>query len=185
MRHLKSGRKLGRNAAHRTSLKRNLACALIAHGKIVTTVAKAKELRPFVERLITVAKRDADSLQARRLIISRLGGRKQVIKKLGKEEITVDIVTELFDTLAKRYADRPGGYTRIVKRTYRRLGDAGPTALIMLLPEGDTASKRPVAPRKVTTEAPSSEPPASSTPPAPESSAPAAPAPGTPPASTP
>jgi large subunit ribosomal protein L17 len=150
MRHLKSGRKLGRNASHRTALLRNLACALIAHEQIVTTVAKAKELRPFVERLITLAKRG--TLHARRLIIARLGGNRSVVITKKDEEETVWIVQKLFTVLAPRYADRPGGYTRIIKRSKVRLGDAGPTAFVQLLAEGETKAKRPTAPAPKVTE---------------------------------
>src|SRR5215831_4879950 len=112
MRHLKAGRKLNRNAAHRAALMRNLTCALIEHGRIITTVAKAKEVRPFVERLITIAKRG--SLHARRLVLARLRDK--------------DATTTLIKEVAPRFADRPGGYTRIIRRHERRLGDAGQTA---------------------------------------------------------
>jgi large subunit ribosomal protein L17 len=113
---------------------RNLAIALFEHGRIVTTVAKAKELRPFAERLITLAK--SGTLHARRLALARLANRQAVHK--------------LFAEIAPRFMDRPGGYTRIVKRTYVRLGDAGPTAFIELLKEGETKKERepkPTAPK--------------------------------------
>jgi large subunit ribosomal protein L17 len=122
MRHLKAGRKLGRNAAHRLALMRNLARALITHGRIITTVEKAKELRPFVEKLITLAKKG--SLHARRLALSRLPDR--------------EAVARLFSEIGPRFVDRPGGYTRIIKRHERRLGDAGKTAFIELLRAGET-----------------------------------------------
>jgi len=112
MRHLKSGRKLGRNASHRLALKRNLARALFEHERIVTTLEKAKELRPFVERLITLAKKN--SLHARRLALSRLPDR--------------DAVEKLFRVYVPSFEDRSGGYTRIVKSLKRRLGDGGRTA---------------------------------------------------------
>src|SRR3954451_16426778 len=114
MRHLKAGRKLNRNAAHRAALLRNLSCALIEHGRIITTVAKAKELRPFVEKLITLAKKG--TLHARRLAVSRLHNK--------------DAVATLFKEIGPRFADRPGGYTRIIRRHERRLGDGGVTAFI-------------------------------------------------------
>lgn len=153
MRHLKRGRHLGRNATHRKALMRNLACALIAHERIITTVPKAKELRPFVERLITIAKRN--SLHSRRLIIARLGGKKEVPlpeDDKGNEPDPVRIVTKLFDDLAPRYKDRPGGYTRIIKRHERRLGDAGETAYIELLKEGETKAEKKAPPRPKVTE---------------------------------
>lgn len=154
MRHLKRGRHLGRNATHRKALMRNLACALIAHERIITTVPKAKELRPFVERLITLAKRN--SVHARRLIIARLGGKKEVPlpePEKGEAPDPVRIVTKLFDDLAPRYKDRPGGYTRIIKRHERRLGDAGHTAYIELLREGETKAEKKAPPRPRVTEA--------------------------------
>lgn len=157
MRHLKSGRKLGRNASHRAAMKRNLACALITHERIITTVAKAKELRPFVERLITLAKRN--TLHARRIIAARLGGNKSwVIPGEKGESKTVNVVTKLFETLAPRYADRPGGYTRVIKRPQFRLGDAGRTAFLELLKEGETKAPRKPAPAPKVEEPRSEEP---------------------------
>jgi large subunit ribosomal protein L17 len=145
MRHLKRGRKLGRNAAHRTSLKRNLLLGLFAHERITTTVPKAKELRPYVERLITLAKRGlaagdaAKALHARRLVIARLGPVAKVELLDAKGNGTGEtVVGKLFNVLAPRYRERPGGYTRIMKLTKRRLGDAGETAFIELLKEGET-----------------------------------------------
>jgi large subunit ribosomal protein L17 len=121
MRHLKSGRKLGRNAAHRLALKRNLARALFENERIITTVEKAKEVRPFVEKLITLAKRG--DLHARRLALSRLPD-KEAVEKLFKE-------------LGPRFQDRQGGYTRVIKRHERRLGDAAKTAFLELLKAGE------------------------------------------------
>src|SRR5204863_4030990 len=92
------------------------------HDRIITTVAKAKEVRPFVEKLITLAKKG--TLHARRLAVARLHDK--------------EMVTKLFKEIAPRFSDRPGGYTRIIKRHQRRLGDAGPTAFIELLKEGET-----------------------------------------------
>ena len=150
MRHLKSGRKLSRNAAHRTSLMRYLAASLIAHERVNTTVAKAKEARRFVERLITVAKRGG--LHARRLVLARLGGKRIVdipddTDKEKKKTIPVKIVPKIFEVLVPRYKERNGGYTRIIKRSYVRLGDAGPTAFLELIKEGDTAVAKPAAPK--------------------------------------
>jgi large subunit ribosomal protein L17 len=122
MRHLKAGRKLGRNASHRLALKRNLARALFEHERIITTLEKAKEVRPFVEKLITLAKKG--TLHHRRLALARLPDR--------------DIVSKLFKEIGPRFQDRPGGYTRIIKRHERRLGDGGKTAFLELLKEGET-----------------------------------------------
>jgi large subunit ribosomal protein L17 len=118
----------------------------LEHERISTTVAKARELRPFVEKLITLA-RD-NSLHSRRLVMARLGGKKTVIIKEGETEKKVNLLQKLFEEIAPRYKDRPGGYTRIVKRAYYRLGDAGPTAFIELLKAGEVkvGKKEPVAP---------------------------------------
>src|SRR5438128_12596927 len=122
MRHRKAGRKLGRNASHRLALKRNLARALFEHERIITTVEKAKEVRPFVEKLITLAKKG--TLHHRRLALARLPDRA--------------IIALLFNEIGPRFQDRPGGYTRIIKRHERRLGDAGRTAFLELLKAGET-----------------------------------------------
>jgi large subunit ribosomal protein L17 len=113
MRHRVGGRKLQRTSAHRAALFRNMAAALIKHEQITTTLAKAKELRPYVEKLITLAKKGG--LSNRRLAHSRLLDDAQLVK--------------LFDVLASRYADRNGGYTRIIK-TGPRASDASPMAII-------------------------------------------------------
>ena len=113
MRHRVGGRKLQRTSAHRTALFRNMSAALIKHEQITTTVAKAKELRPYVEKLITLAKKGG--LSNRRLAHARLLDDAQLVK--------------LFDVLADRYAGRNGGYTRIIKAGIR-LSDASPVAII-------------------------------------------------------
>ena len=113
MRHRVGGRKLQRTSAHRAALFRNMAAALIKHEQITTTVAKAKELRPYVEKLVTLGKRGG--LSNRRLAHARLLDEAQLAK--------------LFDVLAKRYADRNGGYTRIIKAGVRA-SDASPMAII-------------------------------------------------------
>jgi large subunit ribosomal protein L17 len=113
MRHKVGGRKLQRTSAHRIALFRNMSAALIKHEQITTTLAKAKELRPYVEKLITLAKKGG--LSNRRLAHARLLDDAQLVK--------------LFDVLAARYADRNGGYTRIVK-TGPRASDASPMAII-------------------------------------------------------
>jgi large subunit ribosomal protein L17 len=125
MRHRNAHRKLGRVSEHRTALLRNQAEALLAHEKIETTVPKAKELRPYVERLITIAKRGVRandpkgvSLSARRLVM--------------RDVLNETVVTKLFDELAPRFMERPGGYTRILKLGARR-GDAAEMAQIELI----------------------------------------------------
>src|SRR6476659_5107607 len=149
MRHRNAGRTLNRNAAHRRSLFRNLSRALITHERIVTTVPKAKELRPYVEKLITLAKKAslADgslALHYRRLAVRELGpvhGTGVYDKK--NELVTGNdtVLKKLFNDLGPRYKDRPGGYTRILKRHQRRLGDAGETAFIELLKAGEQKTK--------------------------------------------
>lgn len=123
MRHRVGGRKLQRTSAHRTALFRNMSAALIKHEQITTTVAKAKELRPYVEKLITLAKHGG--LSNRRLAHARLLDEAQEKK--------------LFEVLAARYADREGGYTRIIKAGYRA-SDAAPIAVIELV-DRDTSAK--------------------------------------------
>ena len=113
MRHRVGGRKLQRTSSHRTALFRNMAAALIKHEQITTTLAKAKELRPYVEKLVTLAKKGG--LSNRRLAHSRLMDDAQLIK--------------LFDTLAPRYAARAGGYTRVIKAGIRA-SDAASMAII-------------------------------------------------------
>jgi large subunit ribosomal protein L17 len=129
MRHLNAGRKLNRNASHRLALMRNLTKALFEHGRIVTTVAKAKEARSFVEKLITLAKKN--TLHARRLCLARLRD---------KQAVSV-----LFKEVAPRFIDRPGGYTRVLKRHERRLGDAGETAFLELLKPGERKPRKKTA----------------------------------------
>ena len=113
MRHRSGGRKLQRTSAHRTALFRNMSASLIKHEQITTTVAKAKELRPYIEKLVTLAKRGG--LANRRLAMSRLMDDAQLVK--------------LFDVLAERYKDRNGGYTRVIKAGIRA-SDAAPIAII-------------------------------------------------------
>jgi large subunit ribosomal protein L17 len=133
--------------------------SLIEHERIITTEPKAKELRPFIEHIITLAKRGIASndrsklLHARRLVQARLGPVAKVELYDNEDKPTGDtVVQKLFDVIAPRYADRPGGYTRIIKRSERRLGDAGKTAFIELLKDGETkvmAPPKPFAPKVV------------------------------------
>src|SRR5690606_3924222 len=125
MRHRKAGRKLGRNASHRKALMSNLVSSLFRYERIQTTDAKAKELRRVADKLITLGKRG--DLHARRLALRTIRDK--------------DIVSKLFDEIAPRNAERPGGYTRVVK-LHRRVGDNAPLAVIELV-ERDTSA--PVA----------------------------------------
>src|SRR6516162_956165 len=103
MRHLKAGRKLGRNASHRKALMRNLALALFRHERIITTVEKAKELRPFAERLITLAKKG--TLHARRLVISRLGPTAKAEIAPEDPDNSDTVLRKLFNDIGPRFAD--------------------------------------------------------------------------------
>ncbi|WP_040488928.1 50S ribosomal protein L17 [Fulvimarina pelagi] len=116
MRHGNRGRKLNRTSSHRKAMFKNMSVSLITHEQIVTTLPKAKELRPIVEKLITLGKRG--DLHARRQAASRLQDDASVVK--------------LFDTLATRYADRQGGYCRVLKAGFR-YGDNAPMAVIELV----------------------------------------------------
>lgn len=113
MRHAISGRKLNRTSSHRKAMFSNMAASLILHEQIVTTLPKAKELRPIVEKLVTLGKKS--NLHSRRLAISRIRD--------------VGVVSKLFNVIASRYADRPGGYLRIMKVGFR-YGDSAPMAVI-------------------------------------------------------
>jgi large subunit ribosomal protein L17 len=118
MRHRRKGRKLGRDASHRKALFSNMAGSLFEHGRIKTTEAKAKELRPIAERLITLARKDPGDVAAQRQAVAYLRSK--------------DSVHRLFHEVAPRFTERPGGYTRIVKLG-PRLGDAAPMAYIELV----------------------------------------------------
>jgi large subunit ribosomal protein L17 len=123
MRHGNGRRKLNRTHEHREAMLANMACSLVEHEQIKTTLPKAKELRPYVEKLITLGKRG--DLHARRLCMAQI-----------KQE---PAVKKLFDALAKRYAERPGGYTRVLKAGFR-YGDMAPMAIIELV-DRDPAAK--------------------------------------------
>jgi len=113
MRHGKAGRKLNRTSSHRKAMFKNMSAALIKHEQIVTTLPKAKELRPIVEKLITLGKR------------GDLHARRQAIAQIGDEAM----VRKLFDVLGPRYKDRNGGYTRVLKAGFRH-GDNAPVGVI-------------------------------------------------------
>ncbi len=169
MRHRKAGYKLGRTSSHRTATLRNLASGLFQHGQIVTTRPKAKALQPFVEKIVTLAKRG--DLHARRQVIAKLGGDKLAFdwsylpkKPTDAEREAVDalrerasaffdippasavernrygelrkapkLVKHIFDNIAPRFADRAGGYTRIVKLGRHRIGDAAELCVIQFV----------------------------------------------------
>jgi large subunit ribosomal protein L17 len=122
MRHRKSGRKLNRTSSHRKAMFANMAAALIKHEQIVTTLPKAKELRPFVDKLVTLAKKG--DLAARRAAISKVRDQ--------------EMVRKLFDTIGPRYEERSGGYTRVLRAGYR-YGDSAPVAVIEFVDRDEDA----------------------------------------------
>jgi large subunit ribosomal protein L17 len=144
MRHRKQGRQLRRTSEQRLALLRNLATSLIENGAIVTTEAKAKELRPFVEKIITIAKRGVKAADPKG---KTLAAKRQVAEDVHNPEV----VAKLFDSLAPRFAERPGGYTRILKLGARR-GDAAEVALIELV-GSEFDPKKAEAERKAAEEA--------------------------------
>jgi len=184
MRHRKRGRKLGRSPKHQRALLRNLASALIlteydyddlepakpkTTGRIITTLAKAKEVRPLVERCITIARRALPHLEAaealepdaergsqqwrawrnseqwyewNKRMAPVVAARRRVLRLLGNKRA----MQVVFDKLAPRFADRPGGYTRILRLAKPRLGDAGPRAIIEFVGQHDRKRKKPERP---------------------------------------
>jgi large subunit ribosomal protein L17 len=132
MRHGSSGRRLNRTSSHRKALFVNLASALIKHEQISTTLPKAKDLRPVIEKLITLGKRGKTDLHARRQALSAL-------------QNDAKMVTKLFDVLAPRYASRKGGYTRVLKAGFRH-GDAAPMAIIEFIDRDVTAKGKDSGP---------------------------------------
>jgi len=164
MRHRVAYRKLGRVTEHRISMLRNQATALLRYEHLETTVPKAKELRPFVEKILTCAKKAAlandgtkegkiKALHYIRLAESKLGpmaGTGVYDKKNELVPVNETVMKKLINELGPRFKDRPGGYTRILKLHTRRLGDAGEQAIIELLKEGEVKPKKerptPVAP---------------------------------------
>jgi len=123
MRHKKSGRKLNRTSSHRISLMRNMVTSLLKHEQISTTLPKAKELRPIVEKIITLGKNDT------------LNNRRRVYAYVRDDKV----VRKLFEVIGPRYKERPGGYTRVIKAGFR-YGDAAPLGVIELI-ERDLEAK--------------------------------------------
>jgi large subunit ribosomal protein L17 len=140
MRHGFAGRRFNRSASHRKAMLANLAASLIKHEQIVTTLPKAKDLRPVVERLVTLGKKG--DLAARRQAVAELGDEAQVKK--------------LFDVLAKRYAERKGGYTRVLKAGFRH-GDSAPRAVIEFVDRDVNAKGQDSGPTMKTGEEETSE----------------------------
>jgi len=131
MRHRVSGKHLGRSPSHRRAMRRNLAASLFEHGAVRTTEAKAKDVRRFVEKLITIARRG--DLHSRRLVIAKLQDRR--IYDSNGDDVGQTVVQRLFDDIAPRYVGRSGGYTRIIRLSDRRIGDSGVQVLLQLVEE--------------------------------------------------
>ena len=147
MRHRVHGRKLGRHTNHRKALWRNMAIALFTHNQITTTIPKAKSLVPFVEKLITAAKKG--DLASRRRVIKMIGDQIMVKSeddpaitrnKYGEIVSGPKVVKTLFDEIAPKYADRVGGYTRIIKLTKHRIGDGSSLCVLQLVGEEDASA---------------------------------------------
>ena len=141
MRHRVAGRHLSRTSEHRLALRRNLVSSLFEHETISTTKEKAKEVRGFAEKLITLAKKG--TLPARRRAISLLNNRAIFAEEDGKMVKKGTVVGKLFSEIGPRYLDRPGGYTRIIQLPKRRLGDGGQLVLLQLVGAGE--EKKPKA----------------------------------------
>ena len=138
MRHGSAGRRLNRTSSHRKAMFENMAAALIKHEQITTTLPKAKELRPIVERLVTLGKRGKTNLHARRMALSQLRNDTATVSKL-------------FDVLASRYASRSGGYIRVLKAGFR-FGDAAPMAVIEFVDRDVTAKGKDSGPVRAKSE---------------------------------
>lgn len=143
MRHRVGGYKLGRDTEHRFAMFRNLAAGLFTHGQITTTIQRAKAVKPFVEKLVTLAKKG--DLAARRRAITLLRDRvmarseddpevpRNKYGEVKRYERTPSLIKHLFDTVGPRYAEREGGYTRIVRLTRYRIGDGAPLCVLQLV----------------------------------------------------
>jgi large subunit ribosomal protein L17 len=140
MRHRVAGRILSRTSAHRRALRRNLVSSLFEHETISTTIEKAKEVKPFAEKLITLAKKG--TLAARRRAIALLGNRHITAEEDDKIVKKGTIIGKLFSEIAPRYLDRAGGYTRIIRLSLRRLGDSGRVVLLQLVGNEEAAQKK-------------------------------------------
>ena len=139
MRHRVAGRRLNRTSEHRLAMRRNIVASLFEHETISTTLEKAKDVKPFAEKLITLAKKG--TLAARRRAIALLGNREIVSHEEGKAVRQGTVIGKLFSELGPRYLDRPGGYTRIIHLSMRRLGDNGQLVLLQLVGKDEGLKK--------------------------------------------
>ncbi|OHB58477.1 MAG: 50S ribosomal protein L17 [Planctomycetes bacterium GWF2_42_9] len=146
MRHKVAGGQLNRTSAHRVALRRNLAASLFEHETISTTMPKAKHVKGFVEKLITLAKKG--DLASRRRAISLLGNRNIVEEVDGEVKKKGTVIGKLFSEIGPRYLDRAGGYTRIIKTAKTRLGDNSPLVLLQLVGQENKAEATEKAGKK-------------------------------------
>jgi len=148
MRHRVAGRRLGRDSEHRLAMRRNMVASLFEHETISTTIEKAKEVKPFAEKLLTLAKKG--DLASRRRAIALLGDRAIVVNEDGNYVKKGSVIGKLFSELGPRYLGRDGGYTRIIRLALRRLGDNGQLVLLQLLgPDEKVEKKAKKAKKKV------------------------------------
>jgi len=140
MRHRVVGRRLSRTGEHRLAMRRNLVASLFEHETVSTTMEKAKEVKAFAEKLITLAKKG--TLSARRRAIALLGNRDIVSDENGKVVRKSTIIGKLFSEIGPRYLDRPGGYTRIIRLSLRRLGDNSQLVLLQLVGQDESSKKQ-------------------------------------------
>lgn len=140
MRHRIAGRQLNRTAEHRLAMRRNLVASLIQHETISTTPEKAKEVKSFAEKLVTLAKKG--TLSARRRAIMLLGNRNIVADEDGEAVSKGTVIGKLFSELGPRYLDRQGGYARIIRLSLRRLGDNGRLVLLQFVGKDEGTKKQ-------------------------------------------
>jgi large subunit ribosomal protein L17 len=146
MRHRVAGKRLSRDSEHRLAMRRNMVASLFEHETISTTIQKAKDVKPFAEKLITLAKKG--TLAARRRAIALLGDRDIITDEEGEAVKTTTVVRKLFSDIGPRYLDRAGGYTRIIRLSLRRLGDNGELCLLQLVGSEEKMQKEPKAAKK-------------------------------------
>ncbi len=156
MRHRVAGRKLNRTGEHRLALRRNMVASLFEHETISTTIQKAKDVRPFAEKLITLAKKG--SLAHRRRAIALLGNRAIFAEEDGQMVKKGTVVGKLFSDIGPRYLERAGGYTRIIQMPLRRLGDNGQLVILQLVGENDKRVKKSKSHQKVKQPSKAAEP---------------------------
>ena len=141
MRHRVAGRRLSRTSEHRLAMRRNLVASLFENETVSTTMKKAKEVKPFAEKLITLAKKS--TLHSRRRAIALLGNRDLIAHEADHLVKKGTIIGKLFSELGPRYLDRSGGYTRIIRLPLRRLGDNSQLVLLQLVGDDESPKKEP------------------------------------------